>query len=284
VNVAGRVIYVRIPTAYGERVTILPFSDLHLDSHLDDRDGFLRFLRRRVAEANGGRVVACAFGDTDNLILPVDRVRHQVGVTVPELAEKRDMVQEVARYCAGVMTSVEGVEWAVVSPGNHEFQVLKRHLVDLIAPLATHVGAQVGGYWGFVRFILGPDRATRAFTVLYHHGAWGGAVIRGEAGLRRWAAPFLSCGPDVVCAGHNHFLKAVPDPKFTMSQRGYLRESRMYWLATGTYQRGFDPKDAGYVSYGELKGHVAVLQRAPTIQVSVEHTKKETWLDSEVTI
>jgi hypothetical protein len=245
----------RVDCKLGEWHYITPLSDLHYDAASCDRKQLHMLLAKRDKLPNHRYI---GIGDWLNLVVPKDHKRFNSGVPHPSLDGVEDYVNEAVAQVAELF---EGRQIDFVGTGNHEASYTKYHGVDAIRMLTEQVGAAYGGYCGFARYRLVTAGHIETLTLLYHHGAWGGAASKGMPGFQRWASGFE--GWDIALAGHNHYSLAHRTASLHPSRTGVKHRDKVL-MFTGTHQRSYvDTGAAG--SYEEIKGYAPTAVTAPLV-------------------
>jgi len=205
-------------------------------------------------------------GDTGDFIFHKDP-RYMPSVTEESLIGVDDYLdasldQQVKRYGKYPVR--------MVGEGNHGREILKRHGVNPAQRLARKLGALFGGFSGFlrVRFYNNP-KICCVLTFLYHHGAWGGAVIKGLGGAKRFAQGFDDW--DCFVFGHNHQCHAHQEVKIRPTQTGRLDRRSIWIVNSGTFLETYEQ---GMTTYGEVKGYAPVALAAPLIKVHIDRKRK----------
>lgn len=128
--------------------------------------------------------------------------------------------------------------WLVMSHGNHETNILKRHGVDIISNLIHRLNSDHGGgvhhgqYGGWVRFLFGKRGG---INLKYHHGAGGGgAVTRGVIQTNRQAVYLPDA--NIVVNGHTHDEWVVPIARERFSTRGVVGRDILWFARTAGYK------------------------------------------------
>lgn len=193
----------RNPSSAWERWFLLR-SDAHHDNLHCDRELELLHLRQAVERdaciLDIGDLHCAMAGKWDKRADPTAfREEYRVNYLDSLVREAADFYEPFA------------ANWVMMSPGNHETAVLRRHETDLtgrtIQALADRTGhvIQQMPYEGFVIFRVrrvGP-RASCSLKMHYHHGAGGGGpVTKGMIGATR-AAEAVE-GMDLFWQGHIH--------------------------------------------------------------------------------
>jgi hypothetical protein len=152
--------------------------------------------------------------------------------------------------------------WILMTPGNHETAILKKHETDLTARTverlkdkAPHLHA--GAYTGWVRFMCQRSSTVRQFAMHYHHGYGGGGPVTRDVIQTNRKAVYLP-DADIVWSGHTHDSWHLPiarerlcdrngatyyDQQVHVKTAGYKRSHAQHggWEA----EKGFAPKNIG---------------------------------------
>lgn len=261
-----RVSTVKVELEAGEELCITPLSDLHIESSAFDLEAFNELMSERAKLPNHR---ALLLGDVMDLVVPVDLKRWRASVQDASLAGRDDWLN------AGLDIAVErltasGAKYDLVIPGNHEDEFKKRHGVDVTSMLARELRCPRGGYSGIIqyepwikcngKFRRGPSM----IRIAYHHGAWGGRVIKGFGGARDWFRAFD--GWHIACYGHNHQTLVHREARFRVSKAGKLQEYPVYFVGTGSFVESYS-EDATTTHYAERAGHMPTTRRTPLIRM-----------------
>jgi len=131
---------------------------------------------------------------------------------------------------------------ALMSYGNHETSIRKRHEVDLLQRLCHELrghGSPVecGPYWGFVVMsgVFCPNSKHReTLTLHYHHGfGGGGEITRGLIDQSRTRGQYMA---DVYFSGHIHRRNQDENIITTVSSRGMVEQRRQLFLRASSWK------------------------------------------------
>lgn len=131
---------------------------------------------------------------------------------------------------------------ALLTYGNHETSIRKRHHTDLIDRTATTIRARggitrAGGYQGWVRFMFCSSKGshTRSFRLHYDHG-WGGGgpVTMGVIDYNRKQARIAAA--DMIAMGHVHWKNYHPIERVELNDASRIVRSTLHLLRCGTYK------------------------------------------------
>lgn len=246
----------------GQVFNITPYSDLHDDAVACDRDGMLAHMTRRAKMDNA---VFLGLGDIGNWIFDGKDRRNTPSTPDPAIAGYDDYID---RHVKRQIEWYREYPWAFIGIGNHETAIIKYHHTDPVRRVCESLNIPYGGYCGMarLRFTRKGGKAAGAdcsVNILYHHGAWGGKVQKGFGGARDWARAFD--GWDMFCYGHNHQENIHREPRLHMTDRGKIVHRDVFFVNTGTFQRGCTQGD--FASYAEIRGYAPTVLGTPLIQV-----------------
>ena len=248
---------------------ITPFSDIHLDSRDCDRNGFLRDYKKAAKLHNAH---FCNFGDFHNVIVSSDLKRYTPSASAEGYAETDDFMNKCLDDAEDVVRTVPDAKWDIWGEGNHEFEALKRHHLNLPLAFCKRMGFRYGTYSGRVWYRIkrkGGGKDRRVFKLLYHHGAWGGKKIQGYGGAFDWAMPMG--GWHVFCYGHNHYESIRPSQYWDINDQGNETLIKRLFVNTGTYNKSLS-RNGQAADYAEKAGYPLATLGCPTIKVWFERT------------
>ncbi len=219
---------------------ILLRSDAHRDSIYSNRD--LEKLHLDMAlERNAGIIDA---GDMYDIMQSRKDPRSSYDELRPEF--------KVANYFTAVVRDNAEFykpyahNFIVMGKGNHETSILRHNNLDLTSELvydlnkSTGSNIQVGGYGGYVRFILRGGRSHQYSVILrYFHGnSTSAPVTRGTIETNRQAVYLPDA--NVVLNGHNHHAYYVPIARQRINNFGRLEHDIIHFVRTPGYKRFTD--------------------------------------------
>ena len=273
---ASRVVTFDIDLPKGEVATISPVFDVHAEGKRCAYDKLKAELEARAGENH----YAFLGGDVLDMITPRDLMRFQPSVQSESLHGRDDWADAAVEVASERISSIDGVKILGVGVGNHEHQYTKRHGFDVTSALAHRLKCARLGMSGVIRLrIKQPDQdrsKCEVFTIVWHHGAWGGEVINGFGRAWRYFNVFRDW--HVALFGHNHWTKVEPERRWRISPTGKLVEVPVYLAACGTFSDGYDPVEAFDIDYSDLKGY-APSQPAMCPWVKVRHVRSGSRLD-----
>lgn len=139
---------------------------------------------------------------------------------------------------------------AMISPGNHETSIQKRHEVNLTERLVTLLRREkspcvLGTYWGFVVFQHRLHSKSCHHSLHYHHGyGGGGEVSRGLIDHSRTRGQYHA---DIYVSGHIH-RRNYDENILTMSTpTGAIVRKKQLFLRCGAYK---DETDGWHAQQG----------------------------------
>ena len=207
-------------------------------------------------------------GDVGNYVMPRDLRRFKPSEPREELRGVDDYIDKNIDL---QIEELGGYPWRMLGMGNHCETVEKHHMTNPMARLTRKLGVAFGGFSGFLRFrfrcrttvsVKKTANVSNTFSLLYHHGAWGGRVIKGFGGARDYARHFE--GWDMFVYGHNHQLNIHHEPMIKQDQYGNIVKRSVFYCNTGTFLESYTE---GRTTYGEVKGYPPVVLSAPLIKL-----------------
>lgn len=237
---------VRLSSAFSAEAptpTALLLSDPHFDSAQCNRNLFTRHLKQ--ATEAGAPVIIC--GDFFDAMQGKWDKRSSWSSIRPEHHGEDyldRLVSTAAEYLEPFAKSIH-----LISYGNHETSIIKRHQVDLIQRLAQELKrmgspVMVGTYSGAVqfRFSLTPYTKSKkaagqqaSALMAYHHGyGGGGEVTRGLIDNNRTRSQVHA---DIYLSGHIHRRNLDDNLIRTWTIHGKPMLKRQLFLRASTYKR-----------------------------------------------
>ena len=139
--------------------------------------------------------------------------------------------------------------WLLLSPGNHETSILKRHETDLTERFAEKMARSqnghpvVGAYCGYIRFKAIMGNQSRGSLVLYYHHGYGGGgpVTRGVIQTNRMSVYLPDA--EIVVSGHTHDSWVVPVARSRLTAYGNTTIDRQTHIRIPGYKDEFTGGD-----------------------------------------
>ena len=252
----------------GEELWITPLSDLHADGSAFDLDGFRSLMRERNKNPYHRAFI---LGDAMDLVVPTDLRRWRASAQDKSLSGRDDWTNAAVDIVAERLTA-DDTTYDGIGPGNHEDEYLKRHGVDVTSMLARELRCARLGYSGVIQYIIDTKpknggkvkNHTTAFRILYHHGAWGGRVMKGFGGARDFERAFWGC--HMFCFGHNHQAVVNRESRFRVGKNGEMIEEPHYIVCCGSWVESY-AEDAKTTHYAERAGYMPTSRVTPLIRV-----------------
>ena len=142
--------------------------------------------------------------------------------------------------------------WLLIGQGNHESNIRTRHGTDLVSNLVHRMNADhggrchVGGYGGWVRFMVTAQKTKRrSLKLKYHHGAGGGGpVTRGVIQTNRQAVYLPDA--DIVVNGHTHDSWYVPIARERIGSTGRVYHDIVHFIRVPGYKDEYAAGAGGF--------------------------------------
>jgi UDP-2,3-diacylglucosamine pyrophosphatase LpxH len=221
-------------------------SDHHLDNPYCDR----QLLKRHLDKAVERNALCFFFGDVFCAMQGKFDKRSSMDDIRPEDVGEDYLDRIVDHAAQFYMPYRENI--ALVSKGNHETSIRKRHGTDLISSLVKLLNYQQeksvyeGWYGGWVRMLFTANKTHRMSKKLkYHHGAGGGGpVTRGVIQTNRQAV--YQPDADIVVNGHTHDAWTVPIARERLSDQGKIKRDVMHFIRTPSYKDEYADDAIGF--------------------------------------
>ena len=259
----ARCITIDIPCNGNVTHHLTPLSDLHMENAVFPDKAFHKFMTERNALFPNHRAII--IGDVVDMVVPVDQKRFRNSVSRPTTRD--DWANEAVERATDTLQKT-GTKIDVICPGNHEDEFLKRHGYDATSVLAFNLKAIRGGYSGYIRYRIKQEGTNRTLgtplILAYHHGAWGGRVIKGFSGARDWFRGFQ--GWHMALFGHNHQVTVLPERHHRVLASGRMIRYPAYYVCTGSWSESYDTADGRNTHYAERAGYMPTIQTTPLIR------------------
>jgi hypothetical protein len=229
--------------------SLLLRSDAHHDNAHSDHD----LERQHLSEAESRNAGILDIGDLFCAMQGKWDRRSDTSQCRPEHREGRyldSLVETAAEFYEPFAAN-----WLLLSPGNHEGSILKRHETDLTVRLAERLraaGSPVvkGTYSGFIRLVCPLPGGKSISTILYytHGNGGGGPMTHGVLNTRRRQSYLPDA--DIVWSGHTHDSWTVKLAKASLTSGGNVRLTDTTHVSTPGYKDEFSPMEGWHVERG----------------------------------
>ena len=221
---------------------ILLTSDIHFDSRVCDRS----LLAKHFGQAIERDAPIFVFGDFFDVMGTKKDPRSHMSDIRPEYMTKKGYLNLVTN---DAIDFCRKYPIAFIGEGNHEQNITKRHEIDIIEDLCKGIGAEQGGYAGYLRFSFysTTGHGKRKNDVYYNHGSGGNSpVTKGVIQTNRRGVAFDA---DMFVSGHNHNRWNVELMRQRVDKDGNIRSSAQNHINLGTYKGQDDwEKQMGFPS------------------------------------
>lgn len=257
----SRIVTKKLTLKPGEQLYITALSDLHIDSNLSARNDLANVLKSRASLPNHRVVI---IGDLFDFILPSDRKRF-----LPNKLKNNadDILNSILEDGISFLKSL-GVQFDLVSIGNHEHSVLKYHYFDVVKHVAKEIGADYGGYYGVLDYEIEYTGSNGRFRIVYHHGAWTGIVNSAVGAAKRYFMWWPDW--DVALFGHSHdpFVKPEVRPRIVNTKNGKRIEMKKCFIVNcGSFVSSSSEKPE-ITTFADIHGYPERQKTAPLICVT----------------
>lgn len=228
-------------------------SDWHLDSPHCDRPRLKSALSDCVDR--GGQWFS--FGDTFDVMGGKWDPRSGKTDVRPEF-QRGDYLDAVVQDASKFITP-HASSGLVISPGNHETSILRRHETDLVERLVAYTNRDTGStirkgtYEGWVLFRTHDESEPRAgrqtISLHYHHGhGGGGPVTQGVIQAQRRAVYLPDA--NIVCSGHIHYAWQTEFERVRLRDSGRTYTDTQLHLGLSCWKDEYSSGDGYHVEQG----------------------------------
>jgi len=242
----NRVISIKVEDNTKINKQVYLMSDVHFDSIACDR----KTLKKHLDEAKAKDALIILGGDWFDAMQGKFDTRRSLDELRPEYRTERYfdvVVEDSAEFLKPYAKNI-----VAITQGNHELKVKKYSNTDLIERLAFYLrlaGSEVvvGGWRGWIRFMLAFTTRRSSIKLYYSHNAGGSsaAVTRGVIAVNRQSV-FIP-DADIIWNGHTHTAYIMPISRERLSERGLPYTDLAWHVRTPGYKRDWDIID-GYAS------------------------------------
>jgi hypothetical protein len=158
--------------------------------------------KEHLDEALRRNALICDFGDLFCVMQGKYDPRKDARQLTDDQAGREDYLNSVMEE-ANTFYAPYKKNFLMLSPGNHETNILKRCGIDLTKMLSKELGAYNQTYSGWIRFAFRDNAYTFSKNLWYHHGYGGGGIMSFGTLTTRRQASYLP-DADIMVSGHTH--------------------------------------------------------------------------------
>lgn len=218
------------------------------DHHWDNPKTNLPLLRKHHNVANNNGAAIICVGDLFCIMQGKGDPRGSKSDVRPEHAS--------GKYFDKIVST--GVEWyrpykenyLMVSPGNHESSVRRRHETDLLERFANRLGIPYMTYSGYIilNFKI-KKKVCKKITIKYTHGYGGGGPVTKNTIQTNRQAVYVN-DADIVFQGHVHqrWALEIMQERVNNVGRSYLKSQ--WHVQTSTYKEEYEPHSGYHIEKG----------------------------------
>jgi predicted phosphodiesterase len=218
-----------------EQKQFLLISDVHFDSKKCNRAA----LKRTMDEAMEREAGILIFGDWLDVMGHKYDPRSGKSDIRAEYATSNYFENVVDDSVAFLLPYASNL--LLISQGNHELAVRKRHEIDLLSIMAYKLKAEagwsgmIGGYEGWIQFRQRRNQhAAITRTMFFTHGTGGNSpVTRGTIATNRRQ---VNIDADIFVSGHIHTQWSMPINRRVLNDKGNEELREVLHLQLGTYK------------------------------------------------
>jgi len=236
---------IELSVNYHKPITIIPFGDVHRDSHQHDSGRWKDFLKECKENDNDQTFYLCMGDELDFL-------------SGSERKAVRDLHESTA---SSFDRFVEGEIWRLAEElkfakgrflgclaGNHCYQMANGQWSTEI--LCKELGCPFLGYATYLRLSL-KNKARKgnsvvAVDIFASHGKGGGSLIGSPYNTVEKMRDVFA-GADIYLMGHDHKKGGISDTTLYYDQHFLMQQRRQWFGRTGSFLKGWEPNVDSYI-------------------------------------
>ena len=238
---------VEIEVEIGKPIKLIPFGDVHRDSHLHAGSHWREFLDYAKRQKNA---VFLGMGDYSDGVSTSERIiLSDHGLHDTTTRNLGDVYKGVAKTLINELSFMRGRLLGMVG-GNHYFRFEDGSTTD--HQIAAALGAKFLGVCSFLRLSLNPKGRGKsvALDIFAHHGKGGGNTPGGQFGSIE--KMLSTADADIYLMGHSHGKGCIPStPRIRLVTATHSKAvsvvERTPWLGrTGSFLKAYEPGEVSY--------------------------------------
>jgi hypothetical protein len=227
---------------------------LHSDEHIDNSHADIALMQKHDAEAGARGAGIFSFGDFSCLMQGKWDKRADVNQLREEL-RTGNYLDSVVVHNAGTIKK-NASNYVMMSPGNHEDSVLKRHETDICQHIIDRVQLDTGHkiykgtYCGWILFkFQGAKSMSCTIPMFYHHGWGGGGPV--TKGVIQSSRMTNYADAEIFYSGHTHDEWIFNNMRTAVSQNGKPYNYRQWCLRAPGYKDEFSSNEGWHITTGK---------------------------------
>lgn len=211
-------------------------SDIHFDSSKCDR----KLLKKHLEQAKEENAEILILGDAYDLMHMPRDPRGTYSTMRPELlatAYIDECINDLVNFLKPYKDNI-----ALISQGNHETNIIKRHGVDPIQRTVGALNAEgasiVAGYyagWVIIKCNKNGQGSRRSYPLHYHHGYGGGKRSKGSLNVDIDMKDYPQA--KILARGHTHHKWYFPVTRDVLTSTFKHAQEVVHVLQTGSYKK-----------------------------------------------
>jgi hypothetical protein len=234
----------KLKVDYGKPITIIPFGDIHRDSHQHDKDKWHDFLKECKENDNEQTFYLC-MGDELDFMSASERkaVRdlHESTLNMFDRVVEARVLQlaDELKFAKGRFIGCLG--------GNHIHQM--QDGVWSTQMLCKELDCKFLGYASYIRLSFSSKnrRNTKAsIDIFASHGKGGGQLIGSPYNTVEKMYDVFDTA-DIYLMGHDHHKGAISNTKLGYDQQFNMQQKQRWFGRTGSFLKGWEPNVESYI-------------------------------------
>jgi hypothetical protein len=279
----------KIPFKVGERVTLVPFGDVHRSTKRCSEEKWKEFCYNMSSRiALGENLYLLGMGDYDDFMSAGERIKIQNAELHETTEEKIDEVLD--RHVNILCKELEFAKGRILGllEGNHYGRFFKTGITTTQKMCERLDSVYLGGSSMFsLSFCIPPDKRMRV-DVFAHHGL--GAGTTGGSSINSVERMANVAEADIYLMAHDHKKWGFKTSRLRLTHGGNvdLQDRQLVMARTGSFLKAYEPGTHGYVAEKCMRpsdiGHVEIYIKPMRTKIGSEDHKERLKVELEVLI
>jgi len=230
-----------------DKVTFIPFGDVHRDTSACDVDRWRWFLKKSREDANAENTYYLGMGDYHDFASYRESKKiHAMDLHDQTIEAIDELVQKRNRAFAMEIKQMRGKLIGLLG-GNHTW-IKDGKTSD--EDLADRMGCEYLGWVSFINLVITIGKSSvHRVGIFACHGLGGGRVL--GSGVRKVEDLFhIIPSADIYLMGHDHGRGAWPQPrlvpKFKHDGSVAIKQQRQFFCRTGSFMKSYQEGQSSY--------------------------------------
>lgn len=234
----------KITADWSKPISIVPFGDVHRDSHQHDYTKWREFIADCKEKDNEQTYYLCMGDELDFMSTSERKVTRDLHESTHAAFDR--MVEAHTLQLAEELSFAKG-RFIGCLAGNHCHQMQNGKWSTEV--LCEELDCQFLGYASYIRLSIGMNNKKNnraSIDIFASHGKGGGQLLGSPFNtVEKMRDVFQSA--DIYLMGHDHKKGAISDTTLWYDQHFTMQQRRQWFGRTGSFLRGWEPNVDSYI-------------------------------------